>query len=195
MTFANTRRLTWALQPHDGVANGSSPTSRIRSDAENNLSVGLVVDDASRRGVFANRLVEADLGFPQTEGLREVPLRVDTVPLPVGSFYGQMQTIQIEVFDLNELTEEIVLAGNTIGFISRVCPIFVAETGSRVDRAEECGQFLVWDSAAALLISKLGQVPEPAQPGIRVRVHKQTTALSAGGARPFWPIDPTLRHA
>ncbi|MHB1234734.1 MAG: hypothetical protein ACYCZK_03565 [Microbacteriaceae bacterium] len=42
---------------------------------------------------------------------------------------------------------------HTLGYIQRAGRVFVSLVGEREDRAEECGQYLLWDVAAARLSS------------------------------------------
>lgn len=90
--------------------------------------------------------------------------RTVTVPLRLEWLDGLIRTIQLTVVDLDDLTEEIRLDGQTIGFINRAGRIFVAQSGTRLDRAEECGQCLLWDKAAATLVTLLGRLPEREEP-------------------------------
>jgi hypothetical protein len=101
--------------------------------------------------------------------------RTVTVPLRLEWLDGLIRTIQLTVVDLDDLTEEIRLDGQTIGFINRAGRIFVAQSGTRLDRAEECGQCLLWDKAAAILVTLLGRLPEPEEPDPRSAMAKHTS--------------------
>lgn len=101
--------------------------------------------------------------------------RTVTVPLRLEWLDGLIRTIQLTVVDLDDLTEEIRLDGQTIGFINRAGRIFVAQSGTRLDQAEECGQCLLWDKAAAILVTLLGRLPEPAEPDPRSAMPKHTS--------------------
>lgn len=109
----------------------------------------------------AERIGEATALSSQDEALQDRALRTVAVPLRLEWFDGRTRTIQIVVTDLDDLTEELRLDGHTIGFISRAGPIFVAMTGTRLDRAEECGQCLLWDKAATILVTLMGRPREP----------------------------------
>jgi len=43
-----------------------------------------------------------------------------------------------------------------------------------MDRAEECGQSLLWDKAAATLVTTLGQTPEPEKSPARVTARERS---------------------
>lgn len=49
--------------------------------------------------------------------------------------------------------DEIRYSDHTVGYVQRADRTFVALVGSRADRAEECGQYLLWDLAATRLVS------------------------------------------
>lgn len=49
--------------------------------------------------------------------------------------------------------DEIRYLDHTVGYVQRAHRTFVALIGSRADRAEECGQYLLWDLAATRLVS------------------------------------------
>lgn len=90
-----------------------------------------------------------------------------TVPLRMGRSDGGIRTVQIVVIDLDDLTEELRLDDHTIGFIYRAGHVFVAQSGTRLDRAEECGQHLLWDKAAAMLVPVPSRSPESSCPDRR----------------------------
>jgi hypothetical protein len=100
---------------------------------------------------FTKRIFGADVVASEDEALQDRALPTVTGPLRVECFDGRIRTVQIVVIDLDELTEEIRLDGRTIGFIGRAGHIFVAQTGTRLDRAEECGQLLSWHKAMTFL--------------------------------------------
>ena len=95
------------------------------------------------------------------EILQDPALSAVTVPLRLEWSDDVIRVIPLTVIDLGNVVQEIRLNGQVIGFIHRVDHIFVALSGARVDRAEECGQSLLWDKAAATLVTTLGQTPEP----------------------------------
>lgn len=83
----------------------------------------------------------------------------DTITMPVRmERCDEIRTIEPTGIPLDHKTEEIHLDGRVIGFIHHAGPIFVALTGARLDRAEECGQSLLWDRAAARLVTESGDV-------------------------------------
>lgn len=126
------------------------------------------------------RTIETELVSSEGEALQDQALRDVTVPLCLEWFDGRIRTIQLVVIDLDETTEEIRLDGRTIGFIGRAGAIFVAQTGTRLDRAEECGQCLVWDTAATILVTLLGNRVEPEKPDLRVGAPEDTTGRHDG---------------
>lgn len=109
---------------------------------------------------FQDQVQQDRIGEDQT-------LRTVTVPLRLEWLDHRIWTIQVVVIDRDELTEELRLGGQTIGFIHHAGRIFVALTGTRLDWAEECGQCLLWDKAAALLATTFGHLPEPRRPDPR----------------------------
>ena len=156
MTITNATRPTRALHRHDGVENEPSRPSAIFPDTGNGAS---------------------SVGWVPPEDA----LQADTVPPQVKWFDGRIRTVQIVVNDLNELTEEICLDGNTIGFISRVGRIFVAQTGTRLDRAEECGQCFLWDEAATILVALSTRITPLEEPDPQaVQALERTTDTSDG---------------
>jgi hypothetical protein len=126
----------------------------------------------------AGRMGEATALSSKDEALQDRALRTVAVPLRLEWFDGRTRTIQIVVTDLDDRTEELRLDGHTIGFISRAGPIFVALTGTRLDRAEECGQCLLWDNAATILVTLMSDLPEPEKPDPLVEVPQHKTAYS-----------------
>jgi len=90
-----------------------------------------------------------------------------TVPLRLAWFHDVIRIIPLTVVDLGNVVQEIRLDGQVIGFIHRAGHIFVALSGAQMDRAEECGQSLLWDKAAAALVITLGRIPEPEESAAR----------------------------
>ncbi|MEO8907289.1 MAG: hypothetical protein ABI310_04345 [Microbacteriaceae bacterium] len=76
-----------------------------------------------------------------------------TVPLRVAWSDYRIKTIPIVVADVDDLNCEIRCQGQVLGFIHRAGRVFVALRGTRLDRAEECGQSLLWDIAAGKLVT------------------------------------------
>lgn len=118
-------------------------------------------------------------------------LRTVTVPLRLERSDGVIRTIQLTVIDRDEWTEEVRLYGATIGFVERAGSIFVALTGTRLDLAEECGQCLLWDKAATMLVGIVGRLPEPEEPDPRTGA----PAYAAVGRGLEAGHEPTRRHS
>ncbi|WP_147303960.1 hypothetical protein [Subtercola boreus] len=125
---------------------------------------------------------EAEIVLSKGGALQDREFRTVTVPLRLEGFEGRIRTIQIAVTDLDNATEQVCLGGQTIGFISRAGRIFVALSGTRRDRAEECGQCLLWDEAATILVTGLGRQPEPTEPDPARIFPGRTTNQHAGDA-------------
>lgn len=64
----------------------------------------------------------------------------------------QIETVVLTVVPLEGELEEIDLDRHILGYIQQAGQVFVALVGERLDRAEECGQSLLWDKAAAELV-------------------------------------------
>jgi len=105
-----------------------------------------------------------------------------------------IRVIPLTVIDLGNVVQEIRLNGQVIGFIHRADHIFVALSGARVDRAEECGQSLLWDKAAAALDTTLGQTPEPEKSFARATARKRSVDLGHDTS-PQSARRPTRIHA
>lgn len=116
--------------------------------------------------------------------LQDRVLRTVTVPLRVEWSDDQIRTLQMVVIDLDQFTEELHLDGQTIGFIHRAGRIFVASAGTRFDQAEECAQCLLWDKAAAILVTTFGHLPEPEQPDPLAPAPQNTTGDPDTGHTP-----------
>ncbi|GAB3802432.1 hypothetical protein GCM10028798_19560 [Humibacter antri] len=78
---------------------------------------------------------------------REVHVRLDIDA-------DRIETVSLVVVPRDNDLVEIDLERHVLGFIERAGQVFVALAGERLDRAEECGQSLLWDQAAAELIKK-----------------------------------------
>ena len=65
----------------------------------------------------------------------------------------EIVTIELLVRRVDADLDEIRWADRTVGYVQRAGRIFVALIGARADRAEECGQYLLWDFAAIGLLS------------------------------------------
>lgn len=65
-------------------------------------------------------------------------------------------TIELQVISAGAGLDEIRRGNVTFGFVQTAGRVFVALSGARADRAEECGQYLLWDQAAARLVSVHG---------------------------------------
>ena len=109
------------------------------------------------RVVFRDQILRAsEMASAEKAARRNRARQTVTVPLRLEGFDGVISTIQLRVVDVDHSTEQIFLDGQTIGFISRAGGIFVAQSGVRLDRAEECGQCLSWDKAAKMLAALQG---------------------------------------
>lgn len=126
------------------------------------------------------RIVAPGIVSSQVGALPVRALRTVTVPLRLEWFDGLIRTIQVVVIDLDDVTEEIRLDGHTIGFIGRAGRIFVAQTGTRLDQAEECGQCLLWDKAATILVNLLGDRVELEKPDPPVKAREYVSGYHNG---------------
>lgn len=106
----------------------------------------------------------------QDRKLQDPTLSAATVAVPLECFDKVIRTISLTVVDLDDVVQEIRLDGRVIGFIHAAGRIFVALTGTRMDWAVECGQSLLWDKAAATLVTTFGQLPQPEEPAPRSTV-------------------------
>lgn len=73
----------------------------------------------------------------------------ESTPAPHNAVYLGNSTYEVRVDDV------------TVGFIYRPGSVFVALLGDRLDRAVECGQFLLWDMVAAELVTSSSQRRSP----------------------------------
>ncbi|GAB3608311.1 MULTISPECIES: hypothetical protein [Humibacter] len=89
-------------------------------------------------------MAESILKVPQS---REVRVRLDIDA-------DRIETVKLVVVPRANDLVEIDLERHVLGFIERAGQVFVALAGERLDRAEECGQSLLWDHAAAELVRK-----------------------------------------
>lgn len=78
--------------------------------------------------------------------------------LRVEWFDDRIIVLPMIVIDRGDSDYEIRIRGRLIGFIHRAGRVFVALTGTRLDRAEECGQYLMFDLAAGKLATTVGHV-------------------------------------
>lgn len=60
--------------------------------------------------------------------------------------------MDLDIVEFSHDCDKIQYDREVIGYIEHVGHVFVALCGSRFDRAEECGQCLLWDQAAAKLM-------------------------------------------
>ncbi|HEY5222629.1 MAG TPA: hypothetical protein VIJ18_06220 [Microbacteriaceae bacterium] len=65
----------------------------------------------------------------------------------------EIVTIELLVRCVDADLDEIQYGDRTVGYVQRAGRIFAALIGPRADRAEECGQYLLWDHATARLLS------------------------------------------
>lgn len=80
--------------------------------------------------------------------------RLHTVPVPIIDGGDRIESVNLTVVHRSDDLEEIDLDQRAVGYIQQAGRVFVSLTGARADRAEECGQYLVWDQAAAELVRR-----------------------------------------
>lgn len=104
----------------------------------------------------------------------------------------ETRVIRLTTIRHDDQTEEIRLDGKVIGFVHRAGLIFVALIGSRLDRALECAQSVMWDGAAAELIIESGGFPDAqasrfrgAEPNLanRYRIRSISPAIARQNSR------------
>jgi len=83
-------------------------------------------------------------------GPHDVRVRVDTDD-------DRIETVRLTVVPRDDELDEIDLERHILGYIQQAGHVFVALVGERLDRAEECGQSLLWDRAAADLVRSARQ--------------------------------------
>jgi hypothetical protein len=67
---------------------------------------------------------------------------------------NRTETVKLMVVPRSDDLEEIDADRHVLGYIHRAGRVFVALAGERLDRAEECGQSLLWDRAAADVVRR-----------------------------------------
>lgn len=87
--------------------------------------------------------------------------RAATVPMALTPVDDVVRMIALTVVELDDAVQEISVNGQVIGFIHTAGRVFVALTGTRTDRAEECGQSLLWDCVAESLVITFEQLHPP----------------------------------
>ncbi|GAB3388444.1 hypothetical protein GCM10027568_09460 [Humibacter soli] len=128
---------------HDGSGGGGrhdvqhSPGSRYRA-------VG--IHDVAALKAFPGR---AETSAPSPEAVSN---EEQSVTLRVVDDLTGIETINLVLVTVDGDLDEVRNDGGTIGYIRHVGRLFVALHGSRRDRAEECGQFSLWDHAAQSLV-------------------------------------------
>lgn len=70
----------------------------------------------------------------------------------VGFESDRIEAVDVTVVPRDDDLEELDVDRQVLGYIYRAGKVFVALAGERLDRAEECGQSLLWDTAAADLV-------------------------------------------
>jgi hypothetical protein len=83
------------------------------------------------------------------------------VPLRIAHDTTEVEIISLTILPIDTDLDEVRCDGNTIGFVRHVDRIFVALVGNRRDRAEEHGQFFLWDFAAQQIVHDTA--PQPAR--------------------------------
>ena len=64
----------------------------------------------------------------------------------------QLEAVELVVVHRDDELDEIDLDRRVLGYIQQAGSVYVALLGERLDRAEECGQSLLWERAAAYLV-------------------------------------------
>lgn len=176
MSGTNMWQPTALLPTREDVRDEVHPASGMFPDVEDIApSALLAMHPPIDLAGITKRIIEAEIVSSQKQPLQDRELRTVTVPLRLEWFDGRIRTIQIVVIDRDDLTEEISLDGHTIGFIGHAGHIFVAQAGTRLDRATEAGQCLLWDKAATILVTLSGDRLEPEEPDPRLRAPENTT--------------------
>lgn len=76
------------------------------------------------------------------------------VHVRMGLESDRIETVRLMVVPKGDDFEEIDVDRRVLGYIHQAGNVFVALAGERLDRAEECGQSLLWDKAAADLVRR-----------------------------------------
>ncbi|MDP3208615.1 MAG: hypothetical protein Q8M65_05655 [Rhodoglobus sp.] len=97
----------------------------------------------------------------QDRNLEDPASSAATVPVALTQVDDVVRMIALTVVDLDDAVQEISVNGQVIGFIHTAGRVFVALTGTRTDRAEECGQSILWDCAAETLVITFEQLHQP----------------------------------
>ena len=80
------------------------------------------------------------------------PTRPHEVHVRMVTDCDAIETVDLVVVPRDEELDEIDLDRHVLGYIQQAGRVFVALVGERLDRAEECGQSLLWDKTAADLV-------------------------------------------
>lgn len=88
----------------------------------------------------------------------EKVVKTVTMPLRFEGLDDQIKTIRPVIVYVDDSICEVDLDGQILGYIQHVGKVFVALAGTRLDRAEECGQSLLWDKAASTLVAATGHL-------------------------------------
>lgn len=78
------------------------------------------------------------------------------VRVRMGTDADRIETVKLLVVPRNIDLVEIDVEQHILGYIRRAGRVFVALAGERLDLAEECGESLLWDQAAADLVRRSG---------------------------------------
>lgn len=109
-----------------------------------------------------------------------------TVPVALTRVDDVVRMIALTVIDLDDADQEIRVNGQVIGFIHTAGRVFVALTGTRTDRAEECGQSLLWDCAAETLVITFEQIHQPQELAPRLTVPEPALLQAGQEPPPRW---------
>ena len=66
---------------------------------------------------------------------------------------GGITVLDLVVKSVESDLDAVECDHHTLGYVQRAGRVFVSLVGERADRAEECGQYLLWDKAADRLSS------------------------------------------
>lgn len=81
------------------------------------------------------------------------PVIERSVGLRMENTHDEIVVLDLTVKSVEPDLDALQCGDHTLGYIQRAGRVFVSLVGERADRAEECGQYLLWDFAAARLSS------------------------------------------
>lgn len=80
--------------------------------------------------------------------------RTRRIPVRMVNREEEIDLVDLDVVEISRDCDKIQYDHMVIGYIQHVGHVFVALTGPRLDRAEECRQSMLWDHAAAELMKQ-----------------------------------------